>query len=138
LWTGGNFVVTAKSPAGPGAVVERYKSADGKAEGKEMELIASAELKNDQSSRPLHLRVSGEGNSYAFHYTVSPKQWTTLKEKVDAEYLSMRSAGGFVGCAYALYATSLGAPAKSRAYGDRSEYAGDDEVYKQPAHVEIV
>ncbi len=53
-----------------------------------------------------------------------------IKDSVDGTYLSTAKAGGFVGCMFALYATSLGKPSKSTAYFDWFRYIGDDEVYK--------
>jgi alpha-N-arabinofuranosidase len=50
---------------------------------------------------------------------------------VDATFLSTKVAGGFVGCMYALYATSSGTPSGNSAFVDWFEYVGNDEVYKQ-------
>jgi alpha-N-arabinofuranosidase len=48
---------------------------------------------------------------------------------VDARYLSTASAGGFVGCCFALYATSLEEISGNLAFFDWFEYFGADEIF---------
>ncbi len=95
-----------------------------------MELIASQKIKEEQLEKELYLKVQARGNMYSFYYGLKPDEWVLLKDHVDATFLSTRVAGGFVGCMYALYATSLGKPGNNVAYFDWFEYQGDDEVYK--------
>lgn len=78
----------------------------------------------------MYLRIEARGNVYSFSFTYNPDQWNLLKDNVDARFLSTKVVGGFVGCMYALYATSLGKPSKTVSYFDWFEYRGDDEVYK--------
>jgi alpha-N-arabinofuranosidase len=53
-----------------------------------------------------------------------------LKAGVDAKFLSTKVAGGFVGCMYALYASSYGTASAAKAYFNWFEYKGNDEIYK--------
>jgi alpha-N-arabinofuranosidase len=82
-----------------------------------MELIA-AHVLEDSSSGPLRLKIIAKGNTYAFYYMEKKGPWHLLKDTVDAKFLSTRTAGGFVGCMYALYVTSLGRPSHAKAWFD--------------------
>ncbi len=62
-----------------------------------------------------------------------PETWNLLQDHVDAKFLSTKVAGGFVGCVYALYATSLGQASKNMAHYDWFEYQGDDRVHRESA-----
>jgi alpha-N-arabinofuranosidase len=95
-----------------------------------MELAASQELVGETARNPIGLKIEAHSSTYSFLYTTQKDTWTLLKDGVDARFLSTRGAGGFVGCMYALYATSLGKPSTSAAYFDWFEYAGNDEVYR--------
>jgi alpha-N-arabinofuranosidase len=48
---------------------------------------------------------------------------------VDGTFLSTETAGGFVGCVFALYATSLGQKNDQKAFYDWFGYKGEDVVY---------
>jgi len=125
-----HFYFLCKSLAGKAPVIQLYKSGDGKTSNNQMELIASQQIKENQRKKELYLKIEADGNTYSFSYAYSPDAWNLLKDGADATFLSTRIAGGFVGCMYALYATSLGESSKSTAYVDWFEYSGDDEVYK--------
>ena len=77
------------------------------------------------------LKVVADGANYSFYYATEPDNWILLKDQVDARFLSTRVAGGFVGCMYAMYATSSGQSSSNVAYFDWFEYVGDDEIYRQ-------
>jgi xylan 1,4-beta-xylosidase len=62
---------------------------------------------------------------------LNPDDWILLKDNVDATFLSTKVAGGFVGCMYALYATSLGKSSDKIAHFDWFEYEGNDIVYQK-------
>ena len=106
-------------------VVELYKSATDENEKEEM--LASVELKND---KPLQLKIQADNGKYNFHYAEIKNKWILLKTDVDAKFLSTKNAGGFVGCMYAMYATSNGVTNTNKALYDWSEYKGDDDIYK--------
>jgi alpha-N-arabinofuranosidase len=88
-----------------------------------MELMTENELA--QTDKILKLKIEARGNTYAFYYSPDD-DWKLLKDHVDAKFLSTREAGGFVGCVYALYATSINQPSANEAYFDWFEYYGDD------------
>jgi alpha-N-arabinofuranosidase len=106
-------------------VVELYKSASN--ENEKEELLASAKLKND---KPLQLKIQADNGKYNFHYAEIKNKWILLKTDVDAKFLSTKNAGGFVGCMYAMYATSNGIATSNKAKYDWFEYKGDDDIYK--------
>ena len=123
------YYYVCKSLEGNESLVQFYKSVDGNAVGDTMELLASQPIGQRAGGEELSLKIEAHGNTYAFRYAVDNNEWRLLKENVDAKYLSTKDAGGFVGCMYALYATSLGKPSEATAYYDWFEYVGSDEVY---------
>ncbi len=123
-----HFYLLCKSLEGGESAVELYKSTDGN--NSQMQLLASKKLEDVPNENDLFLKIEAHGNTYSFLYAVSRDKWNVLQEDVDAAFLSTKEAGGFVGCMYALYATSLGEPTENTAYFDWFEYLGDDEVYK--------
>lgn len=125
------FYYLCKSVDDGRPVVQVYKSVEGNQRIDEMELLSSRELPKDEEGKNLYLRIEAHGSTYSFSYEIKPNEWNLLMENVDAAYLSTRKAGGFVGCMYAMYATSLGKPSTNSAYYDWFEYSGDDEVYRQ-------
>jgi alpha-N-arabinofuranosidase len=54
-----------------------------------------------------------------------------LKGGVDGKFLSTKTAGGFVGSVFGMYATSLGKPTNSSVHYHLFEYIGKDDVYKK-------
>ena len=124
-----HFYFLCKSLENKRAVIQLYKSDTSKT-SEEMELLASKELNDNETDKELYLKIQADGNKYSFNYAYSPGKWNLLKNNVDAEFLSTKVAGGFVGCFYALYATSLGKPCTNKAYFDWFKYQGDDNIYK--------
>ncbi len=94
------------------AVVQLFKSVK---DDKNMELITSQKLANAIS---IQLKIEAQGEVYGFFYKTESSDWITLRDKVDARFLSTREAGGFVGCMYALYATSMGTESVNKAHFD--------------------
>jgi xylan 1,4-beta-xylosidase len=125
-----HFYFLCQSLAGQETVVQLYKSAGKEQSAEQMELMGSQKVEARQGNPELYLKIAAEGNVYSFLYTTDRVNWQVLKDNVDATFLSTRVAGGFVGCVYALYATSLGQHSKNTAYFDWFEYAGDDEIYR--------
>lgn len=93
-------------------------------------LIHSQFLTNSESVG-IRLKIEARTDSYAFFYATDEGDWQLLYDKVDARELSTKSAGGFTGCLYALYATSNGKPGGNTARFDWFEVKNDDEVYKK-------
>jgi xylan 1,4-beta-xylosidase len=104
-------------------VVQLYRSA-----GDSIALMASTFL--DGQPESLGLKIEAHGNTYSFLYAQEPRTWMTMMDSVDGTVLSAKVAGGFVGCVFALYATSLGGPAENAVSFDWFEYVGNDEVYR--------
>jgi len=126
-----HFYLLCKSMQGTESVIQLFQSSDGKRSKDAMELMASHIIETDQSEKELYLKIEAKGDSYSFSYGLGPNQWNLLKDSVDAKYLSTKVAGGFVGCLYALYATSLGRSCHNEAFFDWFQYNGEDEIYKR-------
>lgn len=92
------------------------------------ELLHSIPLgkKSDQ----LFLKAAANGDSYSFYYATKKNKWKLVKEGLDAKYLSTKTAGGFVGCLYAMYATSEGKPSVTKAVYHSFEIKNNDDIYK--------
>lgn len=82
--------------------LERRAGPDQAAQGT---VIASATLPS-ASRKPVDLRIRARGGAYDFDYAVVPGRWRTLRSGEDGKILSTRSAGGFVGAVFGLYAYS--------------------------------
>lgn len=123
-----HFYFLCKSIDSVGPVVQLYRSSEDAKN--EMKLIASQPIKKTEGGNELSLRIESKGNTYSFLFSEDSGKWTLLKDNVDARYLSTKVAGGFVGCMYALYATSLGEHGGNWAYFDWFEYEGNDDVYR--------
>lgn len=52
---------------------------------------------------PVHLRITAKGADYALAYATVPGRWITLAH-IDGTTLSTRTAGGFIGAMFGLYA----------------------------------
>ncbi len=129
-----HYYYLCRSQEGNTPVVQLFASRAGDSTGRAMEKLASRNIPLEYDDTPLYLRIDARGNEYAFQFAHVPGEWNVLKEGVDAKFLSTRVAGGFVGCMFAMYATSLGKPSRSVAWFDWFEYSGDDEVYRDGRH----
>lgn len=125
-----HFYFLCKSMESGKPVIQLYKSSDIGHSNINMDLINSSKIKEDENRRPLYLKIESNGDTYSFMYSFESNKWNLLKDSVDAKFLSTRIAGGFVGCMYALYATSLGEQTSNEALFDWFEYTGNDDVYK--------
>jgi xylan 1,4-beta-xylosidase len=125
-----HFYFMCKSIVNNIPVIQLFKSKTGTSGDSQMELLASRELDDGMINKAITLKVEALGNTYSFLYATDKVKWNTLSENVDATFLSTRTAGGFVGCMYTLYATSLGKPSATTAYFDWYEATGNDEVYR--------
>lgn len=120
-----HFYFLCKSREGKEEVVQLYQS-DVRSRDS-MRLLVSQRLRLKQN-QPLILKIETHGRFFSFWYGSSEKNLWLLKENVDATYLSIRKAWGFVGNVYALYATSLGNPSQTEAQYDWFEYSGTEQV----------
>lgn len=101
-------------------VVELYKDSA---------LIASQGIKQ-RNGKELLLKIEAKADKYAFWFATKKNNWQLLLGNADGKYLSTKSAGGFVGCLYAMYTTSNGLPADNKAIYNWFESKSDDDVYK--------
>jgi xylan 1,4-beta-xylosidase len=125
-----HFYFLCKSIVGGKPVIQLFLSETKAGQERTLQLIASQVLKGGPAAKPVGLKIKAQGASYSFLYKTEKDKWTLLKDDVDARFLSTQVAGGFVGCMYALYATSLGEPSTNSAYFDWFEYEGSDTVYR--------
>ena len=125
-----HFYYICKSLTNGTPVVQLYKSTTDNAPGSRMELLDSRELEAGAKSKAVLFKIDALGNTYSFSFAVEKDKWIVLRDSVDATFLSTRIAGGFVGCMYTLYATSLGKSSGSTAYFDWFESVGNDKVYR--------
>ncbi|MCX6144997.1 MAG: glycoside hydrolase family 43 protein [Ignavibacteriales bacterium] len=124
-----HFYYICKSVTNGLPVVQLYKSTTDNKSDSRMDLLVSREFEPRVKSKAVLFKIEAHGNTYSFSFAVEKDKWILLSENVDATFLSTRIAKGFVGCMYALYATSLGKSSGSTAYFDWFESAGNDEVY---------
>ena len=101
-------------------VVEVYKGS---------ELITS-KTPGSKAGAEVFFKIEAKGDHYAFFYAVKKNVWQILLDNVDAKYLSTKSAGGFVGCIYGMYATSNGKTSGNTAVYNWFEVKNEDEMYK--------
>jgi len=121
-----HFYYLCKSTDSGKPVVQLFKSS---ADNKSMELLTQTPLAT--SSGKVKFRINAEGENYSFQYAENSNAWTLLKNKIDAKFLSTHEAGGFIGCVFGLYATSLGKEVSNSASFKYLKYIGDDRIYKQ-------
>jgi xylan 1,4-beta-xylosidase len=121
-----HFYFLCKTMGRRQAEVRLYRSVADTNVSAPMDLLASKRLGRDEARKEVRLKVEAHGASYVFLFGFDGGPWQTLKDGVDARFLSTKVAGGFVGCMYAMYATSSGKPSKSSASFGWFEYAGDD------------
>lgn len=124
-----HFYFLCKSKSGDKQVVQLFKSTNDN-NTDNIELLASQELDLKKIKKELFLKIGFNGTEFSFHYSFDNKNWNIIKDKVDATFMSIKKAWGFVGNVLAMYATSLGKPCSNTAYFNWFEYCGNDEVYK--------
>lgn len=86
-----------------GRRVVRLERRAGEGEPPHGTLVAQAPLPGDG---PVELRIEARGGRYDFAYATRPGAWTTLVRDADGTMLSTKTAGGFVGVTFGLYAYS--------------------------------
>jgi alpha-N-arabinofuranosidase len=120
-----HYFYWCQSVEGNQPVLQLYKGPGNN--GGEPLLLATQKIETG-SQLPLQLKIQTNGNTYSFYYTEKGgTQWRSFKEGLDAGFLSTKAAGGFVGCMYAMYATSNGAPTTNTAVFHWFESKGNDD-----------
>lgn len=117
-----HFYYLCKSKVGTQQMIQLYKST----ETSDMELLAQAPI----ATQSVKLSILSAGDKYSFYYATKGNKFVALKTDVDGKFLSTKTAGGFIGCIYGMYATSSGQPSKNTASYKFLRYAGNDAVYK--------
>lgn len=125
-----HFYFLCKSSEKGEPVIQLYSSDSSGKAANGMVLIASTPIAKNEQENEVLLKIEAKEDVYSFSYAYNPGQWTLLKDSIEARFLSTRVAGGFVGCMYAMYATSQNKESSNVAAYDWFEYSGDDEVYK--------
>lgn len=101
-------------------VVELYKGAE----------LVTTKIIRSKIKKNIFFKIEAKGETYAFYYASKKNKWQVLLDDADATYLSTKSAGGFVGCLYTMYATSSNQPSNNIAAYNWFEVKNDDDVYK--------
>lgn len=125
-----SFYFLCKSIENNKPVIQLLKAPDKNAPEFAMEVLATHILSDQESTKELHLKIESHGSIYSFHYGFDDQKMFCLKDSVDAKFLSTKAAGGFVGCLYALYSTSLGKLSQTSAYFNWFKYNGINESIK--------
>ncbi len=125
-----HFYFLCKSIQEGKEVVQLYKGPGNKKAGAAPELLASQEVIS-KKAKDLFLKAEANGSTYSFFYAVKKNKWKPLLLHADAKFLSTKEAGGFVGCMYAMYATSTGQQSENAAMFNWFESRSNDEVYKK-------
>jgi alpha-N-arabinofuranosidase len=120
-----HFYYLCRSVDNKKQVVQLYRSLLIPADSNQMELIATYPCRN--TAGPVYLKITADKTVYNFYVSEDGKKWQAVKEGMDARFLSTRTAGGFVGATFALYATSLGQSSSTSANYDWFSYEGHDE-----------
>lgn len=118
-----HYYFLAKSIKDGKTQVELYKSVHRK---KEVELINTLPVGNGK----LVLRIATKGDKCDFSISENGKDFKVLSENQDGKHLSTKFSGGFVGCVYAMYATSNGEKSDNNATFKYLKYSGNDAVLK--------
>lgn len=122
-----HFYFVSKSLDQGKPAIQLYKAGT---DGKKMELITQKQITDD--GKPVKLRIVAEGGHYNFYYSTG-SSWELLKDKLDAKYLSTKTAGGFIGCLFGMYATSSGDQTTNAASFKYLKYSGNDPMFKAAA-----
>lgn len=111
-------------------VIELFKGPGNTRKEDTPALIASIPIKIKKGNE-IYMKIIAKRDKYDFYYAVRKGEWKLLKGEVDGKFLSTKEAGGFVGCFYAMYATSDGKASVNTAVFDWFEVENKDEVYKR-------
>jgi xylan 1,4-beta-xylosidase len=122
-----HFYFVSKSLDQGKPAIQLYKAGS---DSKKMELITQKLITED--GKPVKLRIVAEGGHYNFYYSTG-SSWELLQDKLDAKYLSTKTAGGFIGCLFGMYATSSGEQTINAASFKYLKYSSNDPMFKAAA-----
>lgn len=120
-----HFYYLCKTKEKDRAVIQLCKSVP---DSKTMEVIAQATLPATQAE--MWFRIRAKGEFYDFEYALKANDWKSLKDNVDAKFLSTHVAGGFIGCIFGMYATASGSESSNSSSFKYLAYEGNDPMYK--------
>jgi alpha-N-arabinofuranosidase len=123
-----NYYYLCKSISDNKQVIQLFQSVRSDEEDKQLRLITEKPITSGEPFDLFYLKIDANGGIYTFYYSLNGADWDLLKDSVDGTFLSTNTAGGFVGCMFALYATSLGQDCDNIARFDWFEYEGSDET----------
>ncbi|QQS37012.1 MAG: glycoside hydrolase family 43 protein [Ignavibacteriales bacterium] len=120
-----NYYLICKSVENGEQVIQLLKSGNEES----YKVINSVRITEGHSHNKISVKIFADKEKYTFSYSIND-EWKLLAENVDGNFLSTGTAGGFVGCMFALYVTSNNQQTSNKVHFDFYEYSGDDEVYK--------
>lgn len=115
-----HFYYLCQSVADGKPVVQLYKDS----------ILVTSIPVNKKKNKNICFKIEASNDKYSFYYSIQKNKWNAVQENMDGKFLSTKEAGGFVGCLYALYATSDGITSANKASYDWFEVKNADEVYK--------
>jgi alpha-N-arabinofuranosidase len=86
-----------------GKPVVRLEKHAGPNSGPDGQIVAEAPLTGAPGA-PVYLKIDARGATYDFSYATRPGQWISLAKDADGTILSTKTAGGFVGVTFGLFA----------------------------------
>lgn len=98
-----HYYLLAVARTGDRSVVRLERRAGPAAAGGGGEVVAEAPLPGTPGA-PVYLKIDARGGRYDFSYGTRPGAWTTLVRDADGTMLSTKTAGGFVGVTFGLFA----------------------------------
>lgn len=96
---------------------------------KDSTLVTSIPVTTEKNKN-IFFKIEANNDKYSFYYSIKKDTWNAVLQNADGKYLSTKDAGGFVGCLYAMYATSGGLNSSNKAIFDWFEVKNDDDVYE--------
>ena len=67
--------------------------------------LSTAFLTDEEASKPIRLKIEGDGRYYDFYFATEGGDWQLVCKGADAINLSTHESGGFIGVCIGLYAT---------------------------------
>jgi xylan 1,4-beta-xylosidase len=125
-----HFYFICKSLEKTGEAIQVYSSDSSSKSAGGMLLIASSPIGKDDAGKEVMLKIDAKEDCYSCSFALDASHWTVVQDSMDAKFLSTQVAGGFVGCMFAMYATSDKEASTNIASYDWFEYSGVDTVYK--------
>ncbi len=123
-----HYYFLAKSVKNHTPVIQLLKSSG--TDSSSMETVI-AEKEIDTELDQVYMKIEADNSIYNFSYSFNNINWMSIADSIDAAFLSTKVAGGFVGCIYAMYATSNGKRANNNAVFNWIQFENNEELYKQ-------